>query len=182
MPTPEQMTIPDKLDSINATKQAIRQAIVDKGVEVPEGTTFYEYAGKIGEISSGPNKDQLPYEEYAPEEYEDLTPFLNKMMSGDGDYMMIDIGGVASYVLQPAFYVGQPLELGNIFSGMLSQGNTDILAIQYGYNDNILGTSALGLINLDTRAPICGFFELGDGFKIFNSYPDVLAVKLLRKK
>lgn len=53
MPTPEEMTIPDKLDSINATKQAIRQAIVDKGVEVPEGTTFYEYAGKIGEIEGG---------------------------------------------------------------------------------------------------------------------------------
>lgn len=53
MPTPEDFTIPDKLDSINVTKQAIRQAIVDKGVEVPEGTTFYEYAGKIGEIESG---------------------------------------------------------------------------------------------------------------------------------
>lgn len=53
MPTPEDFTIPDKLDSINVTKQAIRQAIVDKGVEVPEGTTFYEYAGKIGEIKTG---------------------------------------------------------------------------------------------------------------------------------
>lgn len=53
MPTPEQLTIPDKLDSINVTKQAIRQAIVNKGVEIPDGTTFYEYAGKIDEISSG---------------------------------------------------------------------------------------------------------------------------------
>lgn len=33
--------------------QAIRQAIADKGVEVPEGTTFYEYAGKIAEIETG---------------------------------------------------------------------------------------------------------------------------------
>lgn len=53
MPTPEELTIPDKLDSINVTKQAIRQAIADKGVEVPEGTTFYEYAGKIAEIETG---------------------------------------------------------------------------------------------------------------------------------
>lgn len=53
MPTPESLTIPDKLDSINVTKQAIRQAIVDKGVEVPEGTTFYEYAGKIASIETG---------------------------------------------------------------------------------------------------------------------------------
>lgn len=55
MPTPEELTIPDKLDSINVTKQAIRQAIADKGVEVPEGTTFYEYAGKIAEIETGSN-------------------------------------------------------------------------------------------------------------------------------
>lgn len=53
MPIPEDFTIPDKLDSINVTKQAIRQAIADKGVEVPEGTTFYDYAGKIGEIETG---------------------------------------------------------------------------------------------------------------------------------
>lgn len=51
--TPASLAIPDKLASINATKQAIRQAIVNKGVEVPTGTTFYDYAGKIGEIESG---------------------------------------------------------------------------------------------------------------------------------
>lgn len=59
MPTPEELTIPDKLDSINVTKQAIRQAIADKGVEVPEGTTFYEYAGKIGEIETGGKKYKI---------------------------------------------------------------------------------------------------------------------------
>lgn len=59
MTTPEDFTIPDKLDSINVTKQAIRQAIVDKGVEVPDGTTFYEYAGKIGEIETGGKKYKI---------------------------------------------------------------------------------------------------------------------------
>lgn len=53
MPTPEDLTIPDKLASITATKQAIRQAIVDKGVEVPDGTVFRDYAAKIGEIKTG---------------------------------------------------------------------------------------------------------------------------------
>lgn len=65
MPTPEELTIPDKLDSINVTKQAIRQAIVDKGVEVPEGTTFYEYAGKIGEIQTGGGLETIKINVYA---------------------------------------------------------------------------------------------------------------------
>ena len=50
MPTAQELNIPDKLDSILTTKQAIREAIVAKGVEVPEGTVFREYADKIGEI------------------------------------------------------------------------------------------------------------------------------------
>lgn len=53
MPTPQELNIPDKLDSILATKQAIREAIALKGTEVPEGTTFRQYAEKIGEIKSG---------------------------------------------------------------------------------------------------------------------------------
>lgn len=46
------MTTADKLAYLNDTKAAIQAAIVEKGVEVPEGTTFREYAGKIGEIET----------------------------------------------------------------------------------------------------------------------------------
>lgn len=53
MPTPEDLTIPDKLDSLKATKQAIRQAIEAKGVTVPTDATFYEYSDSIAEISTG---------------------------------------------------------------------------------------------------------------------------------
>lgn len=44
-----------QLDTLDSTKAAIASAITKKGVEVPEGTTFQEYAEKIGEIeqSSG---------------------------------------------------------------------------------------------------------------------------------
>lgn len=93
MPTPEQLTIPDKLDSINVTKQAIRQAIVDKGVDVPEGTTFYEYAGKIGEISGGGEWIQGEISSSAPkarggfvsvDAYLKFPPF-----QGDGNFVAI---------------------------------------------------------------------------------------------
>lgn len=55
------MLIADKLQSIKATKQAIRGAIVDKGVDVPEGTTFAEYANKVSEIET---VSSPIYEEY----------------------------------------------------------------------------------------------------------------------
>lgn len=44
-----------KLAVLEETKLLTRLAIVNKGVDVPDGTTFREYAGKIGEINSGGN-------------------------------------------------------------------------------------------------------------------------------
>lgn len=44
-----------QLDTLDGTKTAIKDAIIAKGVEVPEGTVFRDYAGKIGEISGGPD-------------------------------------------------------------------------------------------------------------------------------
>lgn len=49
-------TSADKLNYLLATKEAIRQAIAAKGVDVPESTTFRQYAGRIGEIQSGGNR------------------------------------------------------------------------------------------------------------------------------
>lgn len=46
------MGIQEKLDYLEDTKQAIKQAIIDKGVEVSETDTFRSYANKVGEISS----------------------------------------------------------------------------------------------------------------------------------
>lgn len=44
-------TTTEKLTYLQETKDAIKNAIVAKGVEVPEGTTFRGYAEKVGEIS-----------------------------------------------------------------------------------------------------------------------------------
>ena len=45
-------TTADKLTYLEETKAAIKDAIVSKGVTIPDGTPFREYAGKIGEIKS----------------------------------------------------------------------------------------------------------------------------------
>lgn len=47
------MTIADKLNYLNDTKQAIKQAITDKGVDVLETDTFRSYADKIASIEAG---------------------------------------------------------------------------------------------------------------------------------
>ena len=46
------MTIADKLNYLNGTKEAIKQAIANKGVEVLETDTFRSYADKIASIES----------------------------------------------------------------------------------------------------------------------------------
>ena len=46
-------TTADKLLYLQGTKSAIKDAIVAKGVDVPVGTTFRDYATKIGSITTG---------------------------------------------------------------------------------------------------------------------------------
>lgn len=48
-------TTADKLEYLDGTKSAIKQAIVNKGVAVPDGTTFRQYAEKIADIIDVPD-------------------------------------------------------------------------------------------------------------------------------
>ena len=52
-------TTAEKLAHLSNTKTAIHDAIVAKGVEIPEGTTFQEYADKIANISTGLSDEEL---------------------------------------------------------------------------------------------------------------------------
>ena len=46
------MSIQSEIERLTQAKREIRQAIQDKGVEVPEGTPVRQYAEKIREISA----------------------------------------------------------------------------------------------------------------------------------
>ena len=48
-----------KLSKLLETKAAIKQAIIDKGVEVPDGTTFDEYPNKIAAIETSGGSDNF---------------------------------------------------------------------------------------------------------------------------
>lgn len=51
------MATADKLQKLLETKDAIRQAIVSKGVEISDDTVFADYANKINEIEAGGSGD-----------------------------------------------------------------------------------------------------------------------------
>ena len=53
------MSTADKLNAILQTKEAIKQAIIAKGVEVEEGTVFADYPNKIASIEAGGGSDEL---------------------------------------------------------------------------------------------------------------------------
>lgn len=53
-------TTAEKLAYLSGTKTAIKDAIVAKGVEVPEATTFREYADKISQIKGSDTDIDIP--------------------------------------------------------------------------------------------------------------------------
>lgn len=61
-------TTAEKLAYLADTKTAIKDAIVAKGVDVPEGTTFREYADLISGISTGLSDDALALADATPED------------------------------------------------------------------------------------------------------------------
>ena len=65
------MGVVNKINKLLQTKTAIRQAIIGKGVEVPEDTVFADYPSKINAIESGGSGDVTTYEQ--PDFYEFRT-------------------------------------------------------------------------------------------------------------
>ena len=52
------MTIAEKIEKFQEVKERIRQAIISKGIDVPEGASLSEMAEKISEIKVGSNKKE----------------------------------------------------------------------------------------------------------------------------
>ena len=61
-------TTAEKLAYLSETKTEIKNAIVAKGVEVPEETTFRQYADLISGISTGLSDDALALADATPED------------------------------------------------------------------------------------------------------------------
>ena len=79
----EEGTTACKLAVTNEAKTLIRNALINKGVDVPDTTPFRQYAGKVGEIGGNdiPESVGVKIQNIAPNEY-DIYYFSN--ISGDG--------------------------------------------------------------------------------------------------
>ena len=76
-------TLYENLEYLNETKGIIKQAIIDKGVEVSADTPFREYADKIGDIQGG--SGDLDDVITAQEQYiEELEAIIDEKASGGG--------------------------------------------------------------------------------------------------
>ena len=84
------MSIADKLLYLDGTKQAIKQAIIDKGVTVENSDTFRSYAAKIGEIQTTGwkrNPDWLPLPEITAAD----NRFVGLFLVFEGEYNQLTV-------------------------------------------------------------------------------------------
>lgn len=76
--------IMDKLEAVKNSTMAIKNAIVEKGVDIPDGTALSEYAGKIGEIKGKPEQCTLENAYNYP-----LTVISNGEVLGSGESSIV---------------------------------------------------------------------------------------------
>lgn len=83
------MSVIDKLNQIKSCKEDIKQAIIDKGVDMTD-TPFTEYATKISEIQAGSgSSDYL-------EIRNNLTTYTNREIEAIGEYSFINCSNLTS--------------------------------------------------------------------------------------
>lgn len=96
-------TTSDKLLYLQDTKVAIKNAIVAKGVTVPDGTAFREYATKIGEITTGGGGSEIADTWVRPVEWLALpnnidgvqkVSILNAVFDTDSEFVAFSCAGL----------------------------------------------------------------------------------------
>lgn len=75
------MSVSDKILELRTYREAIREAINDKGVDLAEGSPMSDYAGAINEISGG------------EVDYSEVNGFVQELELKDGVLGLKDIGG-----------------------------------------------------------------------------------------
>ena len=105
------MSTADKLLYLQYTKSAIKDAIIAKGVSVPVGTPFRDYATKIGSITTGSTGSETADEWVRPTEWLALpdnvdgvqkVSILNAVFDTDSEFVAFTINlssGIANYIV-----------------------------------------------------------------------------------
>ena len=126
-------TLSENINQAISDFGSIKQAIIDKGVEVPSGTPTSQYGAKIGEIQSGGGSDE---DFISVIERTATNPTLPSGLTKVGDYAFYNCTNLALTSLPNglttidsyAFYSCKNLALTSIPDGVTSIGNN---AFQY---------------------------------------------------
>lgn len=96
-------TLYENLEYLNETKGIIKQAIIDKGVEVSADTPFREYADKIGDIQGG--SGDLDDVITAQEQYiAELEAIIDEKASGGDSKKQIISNSRYTFCVVPSVY------------------------------------------------------------------------------
>ena len=90
------MSTADKLLYLQGTKSAIKDAIVAKGIDIPNGTPFRDYADKIGDITTGSSNWVRPAEWLAlPDNVDGVqkVSILNAVFDTDSEFVAMIFEG-----------------------------------------------------------------------------------------
>lgn len=142
-------TTAEKLAYLSETKTEIKNAIVAKGVEVPEGTTFREYADLISGISTGLSDEDLAKATATPRDVTAGKTFYagNRMLkTGEGAFKRMTSGSFkapsstktisspSQILVAVAFVSGT--SGGGVFVAQLPGISVSTSTVQY-YNDTV---------------------------------------------
>lgn len=155
------MSIADKLNNIVETKGLIKQAIIDKGVQVSDSDNFRSYADKINSIKGGPD-EYIPLSvdsngvlvkagtEWSTNATDLSEGVLRKAFSGSPSLISVDLSSLnkisAEYGLAEAFE-----KCANLTTANLS--NLTEIA-ESGVQGTFIGCSNLATVNLNNLSSI----------------------------
>ena len=120
-------TIADKLTYLNGTKDAIKQAIIGKGVDVSDTDTFRSYADKITSIQSGgslagaPSGIRFSNSTFTTVPVE-IIPYLEAQTDLGGIFMRCN-----SLTTVPLFNTNRATDMSNMFNGCMSLQTLQLL-------------------------------------------------------
>ena len=136
-------TLSENINQAISDFGSIKQAIIDKGVEVPSGTPTSQYGAKIGEIQSGGGSDE---DFISVIERTATNPTLPSGLTKVGDYAFSSCTNLALTSL--------PNSLTSIYNYAF-RGCTGLTEITFKGKPNSISTSAFsGCTNLTTiRVP-----------------------------
>lgn len=122
-------TTADKLEYLQGTKAAIREAIVAKGVDVPADTPFRAYATKIGEISGGGEE------------------LVNVQLVAQYGYTNVDEGDPNAFWVyaqtEPGVYEVLRFNLGEVQNIQVVKNSTILGSVTYSFPSQVSGNAQI---------------------------------------